>query len=202
MIAAARQRLFAWAYSRAAPRLTKATLSYRRRLIDELDGRVLEIGCGPGNNFALYPRGLEVIAVDRNKHMLERARAAAGEAAAAVVIARADAHALPFADASFDHVVATLVLCSVEQDRVLDELRRVLRDGGTLRLWEHVRSERGWVVWLQRAYSPIHGLYADGCHLDRDTARAVRHAGFEVIEEQRVTVVEPHLLLIARRPGN
>jgi len=134
--------------------------------------------------------------------MLARAREATRASTAQIDLAEADAHALPFADAAFDHVVATLVLCSVDQPQALAETRRVLRPGGTLRLWEHVRSERGWIAALQRAYSPIHGLYADGCHLDRDTAHAVRAAGFEVLEEQRVTVVEPHLLLIARRPAS
>ena len=202
MIGELRRRLFAWGYSRAAPRLTRATLPHRRHLLTGLDGRVLEAGCGPGNNFSLYPAGLDVVAVDRNEHMLTRAREAADGAAASIAVERADLHALPFADGSFDHVVATLVLCSVDQPRALAEVRRVLRPGGMLRLWEHVRSERGWVASLQRAYSPIHGVYADGCHLDRDTASAVRSAGFEVLEEERVTVIEPHLLLIARRPAD
>ena len=200
MIGDVRRRLFAWSYSRAAPRLTQATLPYRRRLLEGLEGRVLEVGCGPGNNFHLYPAGLEVIAVDRNEHMLARARDAATGAAASITVERADIHALPYSDGSFDHVVAFLVLCSVEQSRALGELRRVLRPRGTLRLWEHIRSQRGWVASLQRAYSPIHGVYADGCHLDRDTGAAVRAAGFEVLEEEHVTVVEPHMLLIARRP--
>lgn len=202
MIGELRRRLFAWGYARAAPRLTQATLPYRRRLVENLDGRVLEVGCGPGNNFGLYPAGLEVIAVDRNEHMLARARAAASEAAASITVEPADIHALPYPDGRFDHVVSTLVLCSVDQRRALDEMRRVLRPGGSLRLWEHVRSQRGWIAFLQRAYSPIHGLYADGCHLDRDTAGAVRAGGFEVLEEERVTVIEPHMLLIATRPAD
>ena len=202
MIGELRRRLFAWSYSRAAPRLTQATLPYRRRLVEGIERRVLEVGCGPGNNFRLYPAGLEVVAVDRNEHMLARARDAASAAAASIRVESADVHDLPYAEGSFDHVLAFLVLCSVDQPRALAELRRVLRPGGTLRLWEHIRSERGWVASLQRAYSPIHGIYADGCHLDRDTASAVRAAGFEVLEEERVTVVEPHMLLIAKRPAD
>jgi len=199
VIEGARRRFFAWAYARAAPALTRRTLPYRRRLIEGLSGRVLEVGCGPGNNFPLYRADIEVTAIDRNEHMLARARESARGAAGSIAVERADVHALPYSDSSFDHVLATLMLCSVEQKRALAELRRVLRPGGTLRLWEHVRSERGWIAFLQRLYSPVHGLYADGCHLARDTASAVRDAGFEVMEEERVTVIEPHMLLIARR---
>ena len=55
---------------------------------------------------------------------------------------RAPAEDLPFEDASFDTVVATLVLCSVDdQPRALRQLRRVLRPGGRLLFLEHVRSE-------------------------------------------------------------
>src|SRR5688572_23575318 len=81
-LAGLRRRFFAWAYNRAAPRMTQATLEYRRRLVADLEGRVLEAGCGPGNNFPLYPPALEVTAVDYSEHMLVPARTAARGAAA------------------------------------------------------------------------------------------------------------------------
>ncbi len=58
-----------------------------------------------------------------------------------VTLVEGDAAELPFADASFDTVVATFVLCSVgDVGQSLREARRVLRPGGTIRLLEHARA--------------------------------------------------------------
>jgi ubiquinone/menaquinone biosynthesis C-methylase UbiE len=63
---------------------------------------------------------------------------------------RAPAEDLPFNDNSFDTVVATLVLCTVDdQPRALRDLGRVLRPGGRLLFIEHVRSDDEKLVRLQ-----------------------------------------------------
>ncbi|MEZ4501304.1 MAG: class I SAM-dependent methyltransferase [Dehalococcoidia bacterium] len=192
------RRWFAWVYDVFGTMLTRATMPQRRALLEGLDGRVLEIGCGPGNNFPLYPPGLEVVATDISEPMLERARTAARGARASITVELADVEALPFADASFDATVGVWVLCSIDQPRALRELHRVLRPGGALRLWEHVRSEHAAVATLQRVATPAWGVVADGCHLDRDTVGAVRAAGFEV---ERADGDRPaHVLIVARRP--
>lgn len=196
-----RKRAFAALYDRIAPRTTEASRRYRERLIADLEGRVLEIGCGPGNNFDFYPASVELTATDYNEHMLRRARLAAADAAASITVEQADVHALPFGDNSFDAVVSTLVLCSVDQQQALGEIRRVLRPGGTLRMWEHVRSDRTLTTVIQRVASPLWSLIADGCHMDRDTARAVQEAGFELALSERVSQGLPHLLMVAHLPA-
>jgi ubiquinone/menaquinone biosynthesis C-methylase UbiE len=188
-------------YDLLGPTLTRATMGQRALLLQGLAGRVLEVGCGPGNNFPLYPAGLEVVATDVSEPMLERARRAARAARASITVEQADVESLPFADASFDAVVGAWVLCSVDQPRALRELRRVLRPGGTLRLWEHVRSERAVLAALQRAATPAWSVVADGCHLDRDTVGAVREAGFELERADREGAKVAHVLIVARRPG-
>ncbi|MDP6606143.1 MAG: methyltransferase domain-containing protein [Dehalococcoidia bacterium] len=109
---------------------------------------------------------------------------------------------LPFEHDSFDAAVSALVLCSVpDPARALAELRRVVRPGGELRLFEHVRSDRGWVSVIQRIATPLWRIPADGCRLDRDTERAVTEAGFETISSERRSLGLPHILLSARPPG-
>lgn len=197
-----RRRAFARVYDLIGPRLTRATREQRARLVADLEGRVLEVGCGPGNNFAFYAPDLEVVATDASAPMLRRAALAAATAAASVTVEQADVQTLPYADGSFDGAVGALVLCSVDQPAALGELRRVLRPGGTLRLWEHVRSERTSVATLQRLANPAWGLLADGCHLDRDTVEAVRRAGFELESVERFGGAQPaHVLIVARRPS-
>jgi ubiquinone/menaquinone biosynthesis C-methylase UbiE len=193
-------------YGRIDRRTRRATARLRSDLIGDLTGDILEIGCGPGANFAHYRPQARVTATDYSEHMLKRAReeAALPSVQATITLQQADIGALSFPDASFDAVVSTLVLCSVpDQSRALAELQRVLRPGGELRLWEHVRSDRRWVAAAQTAANPIYSPCADGCHLNRDTAAAITTAGFEVLSQDRPTVRGhplPNLLMIARRP--
>ena len=98
-----------------------------------------------------------------------------------------------------------VVLCAVaDRPRGLAGRRRVLRPGGALRLFEHVRSDRRWVARLQQVGTPAWSFVAGGCHLNRDTVAAVVAAGFEVDREEaaRVPAVPmKHVVIFARRPA-
>lgn len=198
-----RKRIFAAFYNRVEPRMRRQTGPYRRRLVEGLTGKVLEIGCGPGSNFEYYDPAATVTATDYSEHMLKRARAAAAAAPASITVEHADVMNLPFEDASFDAAVSALVLCSVpDQARALAELRRVVRPGGALRIFEHVRSDRRWVAAIQRIATPLWQMPMDGCHLDRETESAVRDAGFAVTSSERLSQGLPHVLLNANTPGD
>lgn len=102
---------------------------------------------------------------------------------------RAPAEDLPFNDDSFDTVVATLVLCTVDdQPRALRELRRVLRPGGRLLFIEHVRSDDAKLARFQDRMMPINTRIAHGCHCNRPTLEGIRNAGFEVTAVQHDTL--------------
>ncbi len=119
-----------------------------------------------------------------------------------------DAVALPFPDTSFDTVVLSLVHCTVpDLGRVLAEARRVLRPGGTLRFYEHVRAADPRLArWQDRLERPW-GWIGRGCHPNRDTAAAVAVAGFGVISLEEFDfpamppIVRPHVIRIAERPA-
>jgi ubiquinone/menaquinone biosynthesis C-methylase UbiE len=136
--------LFARAYSRMSTGESDEQVAHRRETLAGLSGRVLELGAGNGRNFAFYPPEVsEVVAVEPEPYMRERAHEAAAQATARVEVVDAVADALPFPDAGFDAAVASLVLCSVpDQPTALAELRRVIRPGGELRFYEHVHAER------------------------------------------------------------
>lgn len=164
---------------------------HRDELLAGLSGRVIEVGAGAGSNFAHYPATVEeVVAVEPEPYLRERARAAAAGAVVRVEVVDGVADRLPAEDASCDFAVACLVLCSVpDQADALAELRRVLRRGGELRFYEHVRSDRPVVALSQRAVDRVFWPRVfGGCHTARDTSAAIAAAGFEV-EHQRLTRV-------------
>ncbi len=183
---------------------------HRDELLAGLSGRVIELGAGAGSNFAHYPATVtEVLAVEPEPYLRERARAAAARAAARISVVDGDADHLPAEDGSFDAAVACLVLCTVpDQPRALAELRRVLRGGGELRFYEHVRSDRPAVAFSQRAVDQVFWPRAfGGCHTARDTPSAIEAAGFEVEDQRRMWVnplpiafpVAPHAIGRAHR---
>ncbi len=155
----------------------------RPKLLADLSGRVLEVGAGTGNSFAHYPGDASVTATEPDPFMFKRAQARVDDLRLTnIELRQAPAEALPFEDASFDHVVSTLVLCTVrDQARALAEIKRVLKPDGTFRFWEHVRNDdsRLWGT-LQDLIVPIWSWIGAGCHPNRRTRQAIEDAGFRI----------------------
>jgi ubiquinone/menaquinone biosynthesis C-methylase UbiE len=151
----------------------------RRRLVGGAAGCVLEIGIGTGLNLPYYPADVELVGIDPDAGFLERARRRAAAIGRPVTLLVARAEALPFADRSFDTVIATLVFCTIaEPEQALREVHRVLRPGGEFKLIEHVRVP--WGAKVQDFLTPLWKHIANGCHLNRDTLNLVTSNGFTV----------------------
>jgi ubiquinone/menaquinone biosynthesis C-methylase UbiE len=183
--------------------------AHRDRLLSAIRGRVVEVGAGNGLNFAHYPDSVsEVVAVEPEPYLRERAEQEAANAPVAVRVVPGVADALPLEDGSFDAGVASLVLCTVpDQERALAELYRVIRPGGELRFYEHVRSHGPLTGRVQQAADLIWPHVAGGCHMARDTASAIERAGFAIDSHERFgfrpswsSPPIPHIIGIARRP--
>lgn len=203
--------IFARLYSLIAAGAEQAGgAEHRAETLHGLRGRVVEVGAGNGLNFAYYPSEVtEVVAVEPEPYLRRQAVEAAARAPVPVRVVAGDADHLPLEDESCDAGVASLVLCSVpDQTRALRELFRVIRPGGELRYYEHVRAEAPAHARLQDRVDRIWPLLGGGCHPNRDTPDAIRHAGFEVLDERRFPFppcilakpVAPHVIGRARRP--
>src|SRR4051794_28717220 len=143
----------------------------RRRLVEGLAGRVVEIGAGSGIQFRHYPGTVdEVVAIEPEPTLRAMATEAAGRAPVPVRVLHGLAEALPLNDASVDAAVCAGVLCSVDDPAAaLRELARVIRPGGELRFYEHVASPRPRAAALQRSLDAT-GLWRramGGCHTAR-----------------------------------
>jgi SAM-dependent methyltransferase len=166
--------------------------------VGDLEGEILELGAGTGLNLPHYRRAARVVALEPDPGMAGRLRERAASATVPVEVVEGRAEELPFPDASFDHVVSALVLCSVtDVERTLAELRRVLRPGGSLAVVEHVRGEGGVGRWQDRL-TPLQRRISDGCHLNRRTGPALAAAGFDVSDLVRFDLPGALALL---RPG-
>jgi phosphatidylethanolamine/phosphatidyl-N-methylethanolamine N-methyltransferase len=175
---------------------------WRRELWERVEGeRVLELGVGTGKNLRHHPPAAEVVAIDLSPAMLARAQRRAERLGSRVRLEVADAQALPYADGSFDTVVATFVFCSVPDPLLgLEEARRVLAPGGQLLLLEHVLSHRMGLRRLMRWLDPL-SANLWGAHIDRETVATVRSAGFEVVEETDLSLdIVKHIIARPREP--
>jgi SAM-dependent methyltransferase len=206
-----RHPIFARVYERIADHgERRGGAEHRRRLLEHLSGRVIEVGAGSGANFRHYPATVsEVIAIEPEPHLRRCATRAALEASVPVVVTDGTGGCLPGEDGFYDAGVAALVLCTVpDQERALAELFRVIRPDGELRFYEHVVSHDRWESRFQRlADATFWPHVAGGCHLARDTTIAIEQAGFAIETCERFPFSpasflppDPYVLGVARRP--
>jgi len=203
--------IFARLYERMAPAFeAKGSAAHRDELLAGLAVRVVEVGAGTGLNFRHYASTVtEVVAVEPEPYLRARAAEAAVSTPVPVTVLDGVADHLPLDDASCDAGVASLVLCSVpDQAAALAELQRVVRPGGELRFYEHIRSTSPRLARLQRVVDVVWPHLIGGCHTSRDTIAAIEAAGFTIERSRRFTFrpaitnapVAPHVVGLARRP--
>jgi ubiquinone/menaquinone biosynthesis C-methylase UbiE len=180
--------VFARTYARAVTRMNRrGGTEHRRALLAGLHGAVIEIGAGDGSTFGLYPATVtQVLALEPDDYLRTLARDRALSAPVPISIRPGAAEQIPSPDTSADAVVTSLVLCSVaDQGAALAEIRRVLRPGGTLAFYEHVRSDHRLFAAAEDLLTPVWRRMAGGCHPNRDTLNAISAAGFTVRDNRR-----------------
>ncbi len=193
-------------FARIYLRLSKAEdangqKDHRRRLLADMSGSVIELAAGNGLNFPHYPASVnEVFAVEPEDILRRHAEEAAEKVSVPVRVTAGVADKIPAESGSFDNGVASLVLCSVpDQSSALAELFRVIRPGGELRFYEHVRADTPAFSRFQRIVDFVWPHVGGGCHLTRDTRSAIEQAGF-VIESCEQFKFQPALIAFAARP--
>jgi len=178
----------------------------RRRALAEASGATLEIGAGTGLNHDLYPATVtELTLTEPFEPMARQLREKAAALTIPVEVVEAPAESLPFADASFDTVTLTLVLCTVpEPDRALAEIARVLKPGGRFLFLEHVRAEEPRLAHWQDRLNPPWRVFGHGCNCNRDTLATVERSALTVERAERGRIpkmpplVKPLLIGVAR----
>src|ERR1700733_10262823 len=148
------ERLFASYYPALVRRSDRAGQARtRERLVAGAVGATLEIGAGNGANLPWYPKAVtELVLADPSPYMLDHLRARLASVpewpgSGTVSLEAAGLPSLPFADASYDTIVVSYVLCSVSDvPAALEEIARLLKPTGRLLFLEHVRAADGSVL--------------------------------------------------------
>ncbi len=156
---------------------------FKRELFASMDGQILFLAAGTGLDFQFFPPGRTVVAIDVSERMLERSALRAADYPGTIALHQMDVRCLGFADACFDQIYTSCTFCSVSEPLAgLRELRRVLRPGGSLRMFEHTGSR--WLPFsaMLHACTPLTRRF--GPEMNRPTVHTVRRAGFRV---ERVT---------------
>jgi ubiquinone/menaquinone biosynthesis C-methylase UbiE len=203
-------RIFAASYDRfMAPTEQAGLARLREALLVGAAGRVLEIGGGTGANLPFYGGGVsELVIAEPEEPMARRLERRLGGYRIPTSVVRAPAEQLPLDAESFDCVVSTLVLCTVEAPaRALAEVRRLLRPNGQLLFIEHVRSgDPRLARWQDRLRGPWAWI-GRGCQCNRSTVETVRAAGFHLAELRQElllnapAIVRPLAIGVAARAG-
>jgi ubiquinone/menaquinone biosynthesis C-methylase UbiE len=151
----------------------------KKRLFSGMSGRILFLAIGTGLDIPCFPPGKQIVGIDISPRMLEKARRRAAAYPGTLILRQMDVHDLDFADASFDQIYSACTFCSVPDPvHGLKALRRVLKPGGKLAMFEHTGSRLFPFSLMLHVMNPVCRLF--GPEMDRDTVAHVRAAGFRV----------------------
>ncbi len=155
----------------------------RQRILPLAEGRILEIGVGPGVNFVHYDpaKVSKVYALEPNLGMIRMAEQQRRRTELDVEFLDLPGERIPLGDASVDTVVSTFTLCTIPGVvEAIRGIRRVLRPGGKFIFFEHGLSPdprvRRWQKWSE----PLFHLAFEGCHVTRDIPSLIREGGFKI----------------------
>jgi ubiquinone/menaquinone biosynthesis C-methylase UbiE len=131
-----------------------------RTLLDQAElrpgMRVVDVGCGTGTLAVMAKRrysDVDVVGVDPDLKALARAKRKAQRTAVSIQFDRGFGDALPYPDGAFDRVFSSFMFHHVpseQKPRMLEEIRRVLKPGGSLHMVDFDRSEHGGGNFLSR----------------------------------------------------
>lgn len=202
-------KLFARFYDPFMESLEEKILSkYRKQLLEPLQGNILEVGSGTGINFGLYPKGCHVIASEPSEHMLkyaeERLKMEPTEAEIELVLAGVGSEALEkyIPEEGFDAIVCTLVLCTIPKPELaVESFKKWLKPDGKLIVLEHVHAKTAPRKMFHNVINPAWKRFAEGCHINRDTAKMLRDSGFRAEWEHDFLKVLPfHVSVMRLKP--
>lgn len=171
----------------------------KRAFYSRMRGRILFAAAGTGLDFPTFPDGRRITAIDISEGMMRAATPRAAAYSGDLDLAQANLESLPFPDGAFDQVFTACTFCSVPDPVAgLREIRRVLRPGGEMHMFEHTGSRWFPFGLMLHMMNPL--SKRGGPEVIRDTPRNAQAAGF-VIEDVRNLFLDVVKTIHARAPA-
>lgn len=167
----------------------------KRNVFSGLPREVVEVGPGVGANVRYLPPGCRVIAIEPNPYMHVGLQRRAARRGVDVEIHSVAGDAIDLDDQSVGAVISSLLLCTVaDPERVVAEIRRILRPGGRYAFLEHVAAPKGTLLrGIQHAVRRPWAWAFEGCSCERDLAAVIDAAGFTSVEIDQYRLRSPFL---------
>lgn len=182
------KKLFAGIYDPFMKGIELDFYNYRKELLHDISGKVLEVGAGTGVNFQFYSNDVDLLALEPSPFMKKRAEAKVPDGLkVSFLIHNVNDEEVEeiIKDDSLDYIVCSLVLCSInDPEKALKKFYRWLKTDGKLIVLEHIHSEKKLNRKLQNIVNPLWKKVADGCNLNRDTDVLIKQCGFKVDHEK------------------
>ena len=171
---------------------------FKKELFSHMDGKVLFLAVGTGLDIQTFPPGKDITGIDISPAMLEKAKDRADAYQGNLELLEMDVHDLPYEDNSFDQVYTSCTFCSVPDPvKGLESLKRVLKPGGEIRMFEHTGSKFFPFNIMMNIMTPLSKKV--GPEMNRQTVENVQLAGFEIMEVENL-FLDVVKTITARKP--
>ena len=159
--------------------------------------KIIEVGVGTGISLPLYPAHCKVVGIDLTKKMLDQAeRKKEHHGLTHVDLMEMDAERMTFDDDTFDHAVAAFVITVVPNpERMVAEMKRVTKKGGTILIFNHFCSKKGFISWIERVFSPLCEKW--GWRSDISLDLLSNHCNLSIKEVFKKNKLDPWSIVIA-----
>jgi ubiquinone/menaquinone biosynthesis C-methylase UbiE len=154
----------------------------KRKLFSNMgDGEILFLAVGTGLDIRFFPEGRKIVGIDISQKMLDRAAERTSKYSGELTLQQVDVHDMPFEEGQFDQVFTSCTFCSVPNPVAgLEALRRILKPGGDLFMFEHTGSRYFPFKWMMDLMTQVSRVV--GPDMNRPTVENVQKAGFDLKE--------------------
>lgn len=174
-------KLFAKYYDKFMLSFEAKIAKDRRKMLQNLTGKVLDVGSGTGVNFEFFNDKVEVLAVEPSKEMQAKSVVKIGDKNIQLInlgVNNPKLHTI-IKEKSLDAIICTLVLCTVPDPALaIDNFKKWLKPEGKLIVLEHIHSDKKGKAILEKMINPLWKKFAEGCNLTRNTDILIKQKGF------------------------